>query len=110
MPAHGNRSSRVAKYRVHHRRNVHRLEDPVFFLHEATQVQTRDLEVRADVWDLGGIGFVLFHGQDCGTHRSRSGDQERIGVASAAQNLLLLEIGLKVPDDVDASNERPLVV
>lgn len=85
-----------------------KLEHPTLPLHELAEVHTLDAEMLADVRNLCRVGFRLFHRKNGRICRRRSGDQERIRVLTATQNLLLFDVGLKVLNTVDLNYKRTL--
>lgn len=75
-------------------------------LHEAFKVQEWNFEVIADVRDLYSMWLKSFHRHDCASDCVGARDNERISIAAASDQLLLLYIGLEVRHRVNLSNQR----
>jgi hypothetical protein len=69
---------------------------PVLGFHELFEGKATYVEVPAYVRDLGRIQLKLLHSDNRAALHSRLGDNKRVGILTASQKLLLLDVLLKV--------------
>jgi hypothetical protein len=86
------------------------LEGPVFCIHESGKRHAPDTEAGADVWNFNGVRFNQFGRDNDPVFAGRAGNYERIGHPAAAQQLLLLDVLLKVRNSIDLGESLRLIL
>src|SRR5215813_12998852 len=84
------------------------LKLPALSLHKLFKRQTRHVKMPTDIRNLCGVRFEKLHGNDGAIFDGRSRNDERIGISSTLQKLLLFEVSVEVLHAINSCNERAL--